>query len=168
MWMKLSVRLLAGGTIVGKPKSHQYGRRRSHRPQRVSDACRRRGCVRAGLVRATRRRSRAGLRSREVVQAYCRGKHAAGWHCYRSRWRVAQSLRAPVHRALGRSRRDSQGPEGCWVAPAPSEMEDEVADNVTWSTEPKGVAEFNLELLPDHSRRVRVSRPAASHCGPRV
>ena len=54
--------------------------------------------------------------------------------------------------------RESLGPEGCWVAAAPSLVEDEVADNVTWSTEPKGVAEFNLRLLPDHSRRVRFSR----------
>lgn len=55
--------------------------------------------------------------------------------------------------------RESLAPEGCWVARAPSEIEEEVADNVTWSTEPKGVAEFNLELLPDHSRRVRFRRP---------
>ena len=54
--------------------------------------------------------------------------------------------------------RESLGPEGCWVARAPSAVEDEVADNVTWSTEPKGVAEFNLGLLPDHSRRVRFRR----------
>jgi hypothetical protein len=55
--------------------------------------------------------------------------------------------------------RESLGPEGCWVAPPPSGVEDEVADNVTWSTEPKGVAEFNLGLLPDHGRRVRFSKP---------
>jgi hypothetical protein len=55
--------------------------------------------------------------------------------------------------------RESLGPDGCWVAPPPSEVEAEVADNVTWSAEPKGGADFNLGLLPDHSRRVLFSRP---------
>jgi hypothetical protein len=72
--------------------------------------------------------------------------------------------------------RKSLGPDGCWVAPAPPADEDQVADNLTWSAEPRGRAEFNLDIRADHARRVRFSAPgryvlsasSATWCSPRV
>jgi hypothetical protein len=55
--------------------------------------------------------------------------------------------------------RSRLGPDGCWVAPAPAEDEPQVADNLKWSTQPEGKAEFNLGILTDHSRRVRFLAP---------
>jgi hypothetical protein len=55
--------------------------------------------------------------------------------------------------------RKSLGPEGCWVAPSPAEEEPQVADNLKWTTQPQGKAEFNLDILSDHTRRVRFSAP---------
>ena len=55
--------------------------------------------------------------------------------------------------------RQSLGPDGCWVAPSPAEEEPEVADNLRWTTQPEGKAEFNLGILDDHTRRVRFAVP---------
>ena len=55
--------------------------------------------------------------------------------------------------------RESLGTDGCWVAPPPPEEEAQVADNLSWSSEPAGSAEFNPGLLPDHARRVRFQAP---------
>jgi hypothetical protein len=55
--------------------------------------------------------------------------------------------------------RRSLGPDGCWVAPPPPPEESEVADNVHWTGQPEGKAEFNVTILDDHTRRVRF--PAA-------
>ena len=53
--------------------------------------------------------------------------------------------------------RKTLGPEGCWVAPAPAPQEEEVADDLTWTALPAGAGRFNLEIAPDHTRRVRFS-----------
>lgn len=55
--------------------------------------------------------------------------------------------------------RASLGPDGCWVAPPPPDEEPQVADNLNWTAEPAGKAEFNLGILNDHTRRVRFSAP---------
>jgi hypothetical protein len=55
--------------------------------------------------------------------------------------------------------RTSLGPEGCWVAPPPPAVEEEVADNVTWTAPPASGGRFNLEIFPDHTRRVRFAAP---------
>jgi hypothetical protein len=72
--------------------------------------------------------------------------------------------------------RRSLGPDGCWVAPSPAEEEPQVADNLRWIAEPEGKAQFNLDILADHTRRVRFLVPgryllrATSHtwCSPPV
>ena len=71
--------------------------------------------------------------------------------------------------------RKSLGPAGCWVAPAPLEEEAEVADNLHWTARP-ATGEFNLEILGDHTRRVRFSAPgryslrasSSTWCSPNV
>jgi hypothetical protein len=45
------------------------------------------------------------------------------------------------------------------VAPAPPEEEAHVADNLHWTVQTEGKAEFNLWILPDRTRRVRFSSP---------
>lgn len=55
--------------------------------------------------------------------------------------------------------RRSLGSDGCWVASPPPADEAEVADNLRWVAAPEGKAEFNLDMLPDHTRRVRFSAP---------
>ena len=72
--------------------------------------------------------------------------------------------------------RKSLGPDGCWVAPPPPADEAQVADELTWTTQPEGKAEFNLGILADHVRRVRFSAPgryvlkasSATWCSPRA
>ena len=72
--------------------------------------------------------------------------------------------------------RKSLGPDGCWVAPPPPAREGQVADELTWSAQPTGQAEFNLGAPGDRSRRVRFSSPgryvlrasSATWCSPRV
>jgi hypothetical protein len=55
--------------------------------------------------------------------------------------------------------RRALGPDGCWVAPSPAEEEPQVADNLKWTAQPEGKADFNLDILTDHTRRVRFSAP---------
>jgi hypothetical protein len=55
--------------------------------------------------------------------------------------------------------RKSLGQDGCWVAPPPPADEPEVADNVTWSTDPLKAGEFDGGLREDHFRRVRFAAP---------
>jgi len=55
--------------------------------------------------------------------------------------------------------RKSLGQDGCWVAPPPPAEEPEVANNVTWSTDPLEAREFDDGLRQDHVRRVRFSAP---------
>ena len=66
--------------------------------------------------------------------------------------------------------------DGCWVAPPPAAEEPQVADDLTWTAQPEGKAEFNLGILADHARRVRFSAPgryvlrasSSTWCSPRV
>jgi hypothetical protein len=55
--------------------------------------------------------------------------------------------------------RKSLGQNACWVAPSPPPDEPEVADNVTWSTDPLKTGEFDGGLREDHVRRVRFAAP---------
>jgi hypothetical protein len=55
--------------------------------------------------------------------------------------------------------RKSLGQDGCWVARPPPADEPEVADNVTWSTDPLKAGEFDGGLREDHVRRVRFAAP---------
>jgi hypothetical protein len=72
--------------------------------------------------------------------------------------------------------RKSLGPDGCWVAPPPPAVEAQVADDLTWTAEPKDNAEFNSGVRPDHARLVRFAAPgryslrasSATWCRPRV
>jgi hypothetical protein len=76
--------------------------------------------------------------------------------------RVGEWLALHARRSTGpwaATERKSLGPDGCWVAPSPAEEEPEVADNLRWIAEPEGKAQFNLDLLADHTRRVRFSVP---------
>ncbi len=76
--------------------------------------------------------------------------------------RAGDWLTLSVSRTSGpwvRVRRAALDPGSCWLAPAPPDHEEQVADNVTWTAAPNGAAEFNLGLLEDHSRRVRFARP---------
>ena len=74
--------------------------------------------------------------------------------------RVGEWLTLNARRVTGpwmEVQRKSLGPDGCWVAPAPPAEEAEVADNLHWTALPAGRADFNLEILEDHTRRVRFS-----------
>ena len=93
--------------------------------------------------------------------------------------RVGESLTLNARRATGpwvEVERKSLGPEGCWVAPHPPAEEIEVADNLTWTSQPPGPGRFNLEIRDDHTRRVRFSAPgryslkasSATWCSPSV
>ena len=72
--------------------------------------------------------------------------------------------------------RKGLGPDGCWVAPPPPAEEAQVADDLTWTTQPEGKAEFDSGLRPDHARRVRFAVPgryrlrasSSTWCSPRV
>jgi hypothetical protein len=55
--------------------------------------------------------------------------------------------------------RTSLGKDGCWVAPHPPADEPEVANNVTWTTDPLKAGEFDDGLREDHVRRVRFAAP---------
>jgi len=50
-------------------------------------------------------------------------------------------------------------PGQCWVAALPLEREAEVADNIRWIVEPEGAAVFNIDVRPDHTRTVVLSKP---------
>ena len=72
--------------------------------------------------------------------------------------------------------RKSLGPDGCWVGSAPPSEELEVADNVSWSSDPLKTGEFEDGLRPDRVRRVRFSAPgryvlratSSTWCSPKV
>jgi len=51
--------------------------------------------------------------------------------------------------------RESLGPDGCWVAPPPPALEEEVSDNLRWMAQPAEPAVFNLDIRDDHTRQVR-------------
>jgi len=93
--------------------------------------------------------------------------------------RVGEWLILHARRATGpwvEVQRKSLGAEGCWVAPPPPAEEAEVADNIHWTAQPEGKAEFNLEIRSDHTRRVRFSAPgryvlranSSTWCSPRA
>jgi hypothetical protein len=93
--------------------------------------------------------------------------------------RVGEWLTLHARRATGpwvAVERKSLGPEGCWVAPSPPEEETEVADNLSWTAHPASYGEFNVEILSDHTRRVRFSAPgryslkgsSSTWCSPKV
>jgi hypothetical protein len=71
--------------------------------------------------------------------------------------------------------RKSLGRDGCWVAPAPPPAEAEVAANLSWTTDPPD-GEFDDGLAPDHTRRVRFTKPgryrltatSSTPCSPKV
>ena len=51
-------------------------------------------------------------------------------------------------------------PEGaCWLRRPPQERENEVADNIHWTVDPNGQAQFNLTFRSDHTRTVTFSAP---------
>jgi hypothetical protein len=50
-------------------------------------------------------------------------------------------------------------PHQCWVAALPPEREAAVADNIHWIVEPEGGAVFNIDVRPDHTRTVVLSKP---------
>jgi hypothetical protein len=50
-------------------------------------------------------------------------------------------------------------PDQCWVAALPPERETAVADNIHWVVEPEGEAVFNIDVRPDHTRTVVLSKP---------
>jgi hypothetical protein len=50
-------------------------------------------------------------------------------------------------------------PDQCWMAALPPEREAAVADNLHWRVEPEGAAVFNIDVRPDHTRTVVLSKP---------
>ncbi len=73
-----------------------------------------------------------------------------------------------------RAVRASEVPEGtCSLASPPLELEAEVADNITWSVIPEGLATFNTGIREDRTRVVvfeepgsyRLTAESASWCG---
>jgi hypothetical protein len=45
------------------------------------------------------------------------------------------------------------------MAALPPEREAAVADNLHWRVEPEGAAVFNIDVRPDHTRTVVLSKP---------